>query len=86
MAEKDQIDSPEILIRLWVHECLRVFSDRLVDVTDRLKFLDYIRDSTRKGFGMNFDNVFEHLIKEGNKELTTLDEIRGLMFSDILTP
>ncbi len=86
MSDCEQIDSMEITIRLWVHECLRVFYDRLVNVEDRLKFLEEIRDTTRKIFGSNFDNVFEHLIADGNKELHTLDELRGLMFTDILAP
>jgi dynein heavy chain len=62
MADKDTLDTPEIAIRLWVHETLRVFSDRLVNTEDRLKFLDEIRDTVRKIFGSNFDNVFEHLL------------------------
>lgn len=76
----------EDTIRLWVHESLRVFYDRLVNEEDRLKFLEYIRETVRKIFGSNFDTVFEHLIKEGNKELKTLDEIRGLMFTDVTSP
>ena len=30
-AAGDSVESPEGLIRLWAHECLRVFHDRLVD-------------------------------------------------------
>jgi len=86
MADKDTLDTPEIAIRLWVHESLRVFSDRLVNLDDRLAFLEVLRDTVRKIFGTNFDNVFEHLLHGTNKELHTLDEIRGLMFTDVLTP
>jgi len=31
MADKDLTQNVEILCRLWTHECLRVFSDRLID-------------------------------------------------------
>lgn len=58
----------------------------MVNAEDRLLFLEELRGTVRKIFGSNFDTVFEHLIKEGNNELKTLDELRGLMFTDILTP
>lgn len=86
MIEKEKCETPEIFTRLWVHESLRVFSDRLISVEDRLKMLDFLRETVRRVIGHNFETVFEHLIKEGNKELKTLDEIRGLMFSDVLSP
>jgi dynein heavy chain len=45
----------------------------------------------RKSFGLNFDTVFESLDAvdaNGNKDnkVDTLDEIRGLMFTDCMTP
>lgn len=73
-------------MRLWVHETLRVFSDRLVDETDRQLMFDKIRDIVRKIFNMNFDQVFGHLDSNGDKKVDTLDEIRGLIFTNILTP
>jgi dynein heavy chain len=38
------------LISLWAHECLRVFSDRLVSSEDRSFFADILREATDKFF------------------------------------
>jgi dynein heavy chain len=35
LADKDLTQKQENIVRLWVHETLRVFSDRLVDEPDR---------------------------------------------------
>ena len=41
-------------------------------------------------WGLNFDKVFEHLDKEvdGKKDMkiTTLEQIRGLLWTDSMTP
>lgn len=34
-ADKGFHDSKESLFKLWVHECLRVFHDRLISYTDQ---------------------------------------------------
>jgi len=35
MGDKDTVSSLEILVRLWTHECWRVFADRLINESDR---------------------------------------------------
>ena len=46
-AAGDVVDEPNKLIRLWVHECLRVFHDRLIDDTDRAWIGDLIKSKVR---------------------------------------
>ena len=40
LAEKHNFDSAHSILRLWLHECSRVFSDRFVSEADRSGFVD----------------------------------------------
>ena len=63
MADKDKLQSTEQAVRLWMHEILRVFSDRLINEEDRLNLFEIIKNTVNKMWGLNFDKVFEHLDK-----------------------
>ena len=78
--------SPDVCIRLWAHETIRVFGDRLINDEDRMWMLNAIKDTCRAPFGASFDNIFIHLDIDKNGKVETLDEIRGLIFGDVLTP
>ncbi|XP_032136290.1 dynein heavy chain 2, axonemal isoform X3 [Sapajus apella] len=56
-ANKDFHDTKSSITRLWIHECFRVFSDRLVDVADTEAFMAIISDK----LGSFFDLTFHHL-------------------------
>ncbi|CAM9558130.1 unnamed protein product, partial [Phaeothamnion confervicola] len=45
----------EDLIRLWAHECFRVFSDRLVDDADRKWFRSMLGEKVKAHFGHDFE-------------------------------
>ena len=58
----------------------------MINDEDRLWMLNTIRDTARAPFGISFDAVFNHLDNDKNGKVETLDEIRGLIFGDVLTP
>ena len=49
------------ITRLWTHEILRVFGDRLVDVADERILVDSMRVAVSTHFRENFDGLFSHL-------------------------
>ena len=85
MTDKDRINSQEAVIKLWTHEVWRVFGDRLTNDDDKLLLLRSMRDVIRKIFGANFDNVMAAYDKNKDGKVDTIDEIRALMFTDVLT-
>ncbi|KAL2633853.1 hypothetical protein R1flu_005332 [Riccia fluitans] len=46
------------IIRLWAHECLRVFHDRLINDHDRLWFCELLAEQLEKHFRERFGKVY----------------------------
>ena len=86
MTGRNQIPNTDVCVRIWAHEILRVFGDRLINDEDRLWMLEALRETVRAPFSANFDIVFAHLDQNKDGKVTTLDELRGLIFGDVLTP
>lgn len=63
MSEKERVQNPEQLTRLWVHEIMRVFGDRLTNDEDKIFLIDHLRKGVTKFLSLNFDNVCSHLDK-----------------------
>jgi dynein heavy chain len=61
MAHKDYFDSGEKIVKLWAHEVLRVFSDRLNTDKDREVFKGILNDQLQL-FDYNYE---EHCATEG---------------------
>jgi len=89
-AQSEAIDRPYV-VRLWVHEVQRVFSDRLIDDKDRNWFLDFIKTLPSKYFNSDFDAIFSHLKGLGSRNTDYgdefgLDDMRRLFFGDYMVP
>ncbi|XP_038624757.1 dynein heavy chain 2, axonemal [Tachyglossus aculeatus] len=56
-ANKDFHDTKSSLTRLWIHECFRVFSDRLVDSGDLETFVAILSDKLGTFFDLTFHNL-----------------------------
>ena len=83
---KEALTNSDVGIRLWAHETVRVFGDRLVNDTDRKWMMGAITECVRAPFGAQFDILFKHLDNNRDQKVDTLDEFRGLLFGDIYTP
>lgn len=53
--------------RLWLHEMLRVYYDRLVDESDRLWFFDNLCRVCKEHLYEDINKMFIHLCTEKNK-------------------
>lgn len=55
--------------RLWVHEVLRVYYDRLTDDDDRMMLIDALRNVSQDRLLENLNDMFVRLATPGSKEV-----------------
>jgi dynein heavy chain len=70
LADKNYYESKEQLIKLWGHEVLRVFHDRLVSFEDRDKFIKMVNDQCEAQWQMNYT---EHCMTGGERDAIFVD-------------
>ena len=56
-AHKDFHDTKPAMTRLWIHECFRVFFDRLINENDKEAFIQMISEK----LGLLFDQTFHNI-------------------------
>ena len=90
LTDNTTLISQEQVVKIWVHEIMRVFSDRLINDVDREILLNAVKETVKNRFGLNFDTVFAYLdtFNEEGKKDGTIDtfEIRALMWTDVMSP
>ncbi|XP_069874839.1 dynein axonemal heavy chain 12 isoform X1 [Dipodomys merriami] len=84
LIQRDAVESKHTMIRLFVHEVLRVFYDRLINDTDRNWLFKLIKTVIKDNFKESFDGVFSHLRKENAP--VSEEDLRNLMFGDYMNP
>ena len=72
--------------RLWAHEALRIFHDRLVNDDDRRWFGNYLKAAVQEHLHLRFDEVFAPSNgSAGGKPLEVLSATRSLLYCNFLT-
>ncbi|XP_028810290.1 dynein heavy chain 2, axonemal isoform X2 [Denticeps clupeoides] len=80
-AHRDFHDSKHCITRLWIHECFRVFSDRLVDQADMEGFVGLLSEKLGALFDLTYHSIcpnkqppiFGDFLKETNVYEDLLD-------------
>ena len=82
------------LVRLWLHEVLRVFGDRLIEMNDQEWLLEQLKILIPKYFNDKIEIVLNDLMKgdgivgsshEEDDDMVTVDTLRRLLFVEFLT-
>ncbi|XP_073386521.1 uncharacterized protein [Physcomitrium patens] len=76
------MEGKKTLVKLWSHECLRVFHDRLVTEEDRLWFFKYLQSRVEKKLELSTEYVYDSMADDD----TMTQVYKQLAFGDIMDP
>ncbi|EZA62718.1 Dynein heavy chain 7, axonemal [Ooceraea biroi] len=85
LSTPETITDPMDVKRLWVHEVLRVYGDRLVDEADSKWLVEQLRKTIKERMEDDMDRLFEDLLDDPHGLLTDM-QLRNLIYCDFHDP
>ncbi|XP_072386040.1 dynein axonemal heavy chain 7 isoform X2 [Diabrotica undecimpunctata] len=78
MLRKESAEDKKIFPKIWVHEVMRVFYDRLVEKRDRVWIYEEVKKYVNDNFRENFDSIFALL--KNDQGIVTREALKRLLF------
>jgi dynein heavy chain len=85
LCRPTSLSSKDGVIKLWIHEVLRVFSDRLVDEYDKKILVHSLRETMSSSLGLSLDKCTKSLWSTAQTE-TSSEVLRLLLFGSLASP
>lgn len=63
-----------IFFRLWTHEVMRVFYDRLIEIGDREWLFATAKVLVRDHFKENFEMIMSNIVAEGRRSVSFISQ------------
>ncbi|KAK0162631.1 hypothetical protein PV327_006394 [Microctonus hyperodae] len=82
LIHRESAETKVTLIRLWVHESIRVFGDRITNECDNLWLFSNIKSAIKTHFKETFESIFDHLPKDNNT--LTQESLKNLIFTNFM--
>ncbi|XP_053593840.1 dynein axonemal heavy chain 7-like [Microplitis demolitor] len=82
LIHKESAETKITLIRLWVHESLRIFGDRITSTEDSDWLFLKIKEAVKDNFKDTFESVFDHLPKQNDR--LTRRSFKNLIFVNFM--
>uniref|UniRef100_A0A1B0CUL2 Dyneins heavy chain n=2 Tax=Lutzomyia longipalpis TaxID=7200 RepID=A0A1B0CUL2_LUTLO len=83
LLRKESVDNKKMFPKIWLHETMRTFCDRLTDSRDRYWFFGKISTTAEEHFSEKLSTIFEEYRQEGSEDLV-LNDLRNFMFASYL--
>ncbi|EDV95542.1 GH15722 [Drosophila grimshawi] len=77
LVRKESVNDKKILVRVWYHEAMRVFYDRLVDDIDRKWMFEKLNECLKANFKDRVESVFEKYCVD---DVFTMEAANGIFF------
>ena len=84
LSTPESMEDLKAMKRLWVHEAMRVYYDRLVDDKDKSELFQVVVKTTQAKMKENFSDLFRSLQPDGGE--VTESDMRCLNYCDFMEP
>lgn len=82
LLRKESVDNKKVYAKIWFHEAMRVFYDRLIENSDRVWFFNLLSEGVRDYFRDKMELVFDSYLND--EGVVTLTSVSKLLFGTCL--